>query len=538
MIIVEPKEIIGKCWDYEFDYYDEYEKKISYISYSDEIAIDLSLETDNISIYRFFPFYADSYDDDGENAYSHLMQEAYGIYLEQNTHKEWKAVCDEDLMCPGGNILIGFFDVMCSRENIEEFLKVNEEFNLCITSEEKAVDYVLSYYTKQLPTCYRRRLGCVYSAGKYNLIQAKSVKRPYVGTEYCLFKSDDRVFGLNKNLYEQVISNMESINYEENNFYISEDCELIIQGNCCYAKLIMDLQDEKGYCAEIEEAFLIQRINLFSDFASNRLQGFSEYYLREVPEVSVENANVPLIITEGMTDWMYIEWAWKKVQSDRKLREKYRDTKFEIYRYESINYSGQHMYPKLQMDCNALLAMCQSYAKIKRGLFIFISDRDVDVNVKQMSDNGTYKKWGNGVYSFVLPVPEIRKSNPDICIEHYFSDEEIKTIKTFPDGTERRLYLSSEFDQYGRAPEINRFCINRNACCEKKKIKILDGTGNDKIINLNDTNDQTNYGLSKMEFANSVISDPAFENIRFKNFLLIFDIIQKICKDISLDMEK
>lgn len=136
---MEPKEIIGKCWDYEFDYYDEYEKKISYISYSDEIAIDLSLETDNISIYRFFPFYADSYDDDGENAYSHLMQEAYG------------------------------------------------------------------------------------------------------------------------------------------------------------------------------------------------------------------------------------------------------------------------------MDCNALLAMCQSYAKIKRGLFIFISDRDVDVNVKQMSDNGTYKKWGNGVYSFVLPVPEIRK---------------------------------------------------------------------------------------------------------------------------------
>ena len=63
---MEPKEIIGKCWDYEFDYYDEYEKKISYISYSDEIAIDLSLETDNISIYRFFPFYADSYDDDGE----------------------------------------------------------------------------------------------------------------------------------------------------------------------------------------------------------------------------------------------------------------------------------------------------------------------------------------------------------------------------------------------------------------------------------------------------------------------------------------
>ena len=49
---------------------------------------------------------------------------------------------------------------------------------------------------------------------------------------------------------------------------------------------------------------------------------------------------------------------------------------------------------------------------------------------------------------------------------------------------------------------------------------------------MNDTDAQTNYGLSKMEFANSVISDLAFENIEFENFLLIFDLIQEICKDI------
>ena len=524
---MESKEIIEEYWDYDVDYYDEYERKISYISYSDEISIDLSLETNNISIYRFFSFYDDSYGDDGENAHSHLMQEAYRIYLEQNTFKKWESVCDEDPMCPGGNILIGFFDILCSQENIEEFKKLNREFDFCITDEEKAIDYVLSYYTKNLPKRYGKGFGCVFSPGKYNLVQSKRVERPFVGTEYCLIKLNDKVFGVNKCIYEQVIGNMESINYEENNFYISEDYDLIIQGNCCYAKLSADLQ----------EAFLIQRINLFSEFASDRLQGFSEYYLRGIPEVSGENIDIPLIITEGMTDWMYIDWAWKKVQNDRGLSEKYKDVKFDVYRYASANYSGQEQYPKLQMDCNALLAMCQAYSKIKRGLFIFISDRDVDANVKQMSDNGSYKKWGNGVYSFVLPIPEIRKDNPDICIEHYFSDDEIKTVKTFPDGTERRLYLSNEFDQYGRAPEINRFCINRNACCEKKKIKILDGTGNDKIINLNDTNDQTNYGLSKMEFANSVISDPTFGNIRFENFLLIFDLIQQICKDIASDKE-
>lgn len=29
---MESKEIIEECWDYDIDYYDEYEKKISYIS--------------------------------------------------------------------------------------------------------------------------------------------------------------------------------------------------------------------------------------------------------------------------------------------------------------------------------------------------------------------------------------------------------------------------------------------------------------------------------------------------------------------------
>ena len=182
---------------------------------------------------------------------------------------------------------------------------------MCITDEEKAVDYVLSYYTNKLPVRYRKGFGCAYSSGKYNLAQAKSVKRPFVGTEYCLIKLDDKVFVLNKGLYEQVIGDMESINYEENHFYISEEYELIIQGNCCYAKLAVDIQGEKRYYAEIEEAFLIQRINLFSEFASDRLQGFSEYYLRGIPEVSGENIDIPLIITEGMTDWMYIDWAWK-----------------------------------------------------------------------------------------------------------------------------------------------------------------------------------------------------------------------------------
>ena len=35
----------------------------------------------------------------------------------------------------------------------------------------------------------------------------------------------------------------------------------------------------------------------------------------------------------------------------------------------------------------------------------------------------------NKVFSFVLPVPKNRKNTPNICIEHLYSDEEIKTGK-------------------------------------------------------------------------------------------------------------
>ena len=538
---MDAKDIIKEYWDYDIDYYDEYENKVSFICQREETAIDLDLESGRISIYRFFTFYDDSYDDDEMNIHSHVMQEAFSTFIENKTSRKWDSVCDEDPMCPGGNILVGFFDVLCSKEIIEEFQKLNSEYDLLLDTEEKAINYIVKYYNNSLYQRYGKRIKCSIEKGRYALEKCNQVEPPFIGYRYCFIKSDEKVFSCDKEVYERILHSIESINYESNMFYILNDEELIIQGNICYAKLTVMLQDKKRNLAEIEEAFLIQRINEFSKFASERMQGFSEYYLRKIPDVST-NENIPLIITEGMTDWMYIEWVWKKIQQDKNLREKYKDIKFNILRHAPNNYTGSGNFIKMQMDCSTLLAMCQSYAKVKRGLFIFISDRDVSINIKQMGSGEAFKKWGTGVYSFVLPIPEIRKDTPDICIEHYFSDDEIKTIKIFPDGIERRLYLSNEFDQYGRAPSINRFCTNRSACADKK-VKILDGTGNDRIISLNDINDQTNYGLPKMEFAKSVISDPTFSHISFKNFLMIFDLIQEICKDINaeqieLDYEK
>lgn len=231
-----------------------------------------------------------------------------------------------------------------------------------------------------------------------------------------------------------------------------------------------------------------------------------------------------------MTDWKYLEWAWDKILSDKKYKYDYENVNFELYHYVPENYPDETAFPRVQMDCNSLLEMCKAYSNRNLGgIYIFISDRDVPQITKQMNNNNnTYKSWRNGVYSFSLPVPDFRKDMPEICIEHYFTDEEIKTEKTMENGIKKRLYLSNEFDQYGRAPQIDRFCTNRKACSGDVN-KILDGSGSDKIFKLTDCEDHTNYGLSKSMFAESVFSDPDFSHIHYDTFKLVFDVIKTIC---------
>lgn len=524
-------EIIEKCWDYDFDYEKE-DGIISYVSYSSEIGIDYDVQKSTMNIYRFFSYYDDSDEEDECNLFSHVMEIAFQVFMENNTLKKWQNVGDWPLMCPGGNNLIGFFDVECSEAIINEFVEINDRFETTISSFENALQYVLSEYQEKLISPYGRRFICEIHAGK-NALNNKSIQRPYIGVEYCLIEADESIYYCDRKEYEKLLEILEEVNYAECKFYLSDSNKVIIQGDCCFGEIkVYDLNNNSGI-TEVEEAFVLQRINSFKPYASEKLKGFSEYYLRKIPSVVGRDKNIPLIITEGMTDWQYIEWAWEKVKENTELSKKYEGVRFELYRYVSHNYNGHLDYPKMQMDCNALLEMCRSYSHMELGgTFIFISDRDVNVITQQMSENNSYKKWGNGVYSFALPIPDSRKETPEICIEHYFTDEELKTEKVFSNGIAKRLYLSSEFDKYGRAPDIDRFCTNRNACTVSKT-KILDGSGSDKVISLTDIHDETNYGLSKAAFAESVISDTRFAHISYKNFLLIFDMIKKICEDIN-----
>ena len=183
----------------------------------------------------------------------------------------------------------------------------------------------------------------------------------------------------------------------------------------------------------------------------------------------------------------------------------------------------------MDMDGTKLCEMCRSFSlTTNREILVFIADRDRADVVKALAPTqGSFKYWGNNVYSLVLPVPPHRVATPDICIEHLYLDEEIKSTFMCSDGVERRLYLGNEFDQYGRAPVLDRLCINR-AACGARSIRVINGSTKERVLSLS-TESEINYALSKMQFAGhickgevpiSAATEKAFEAL----FKIILDI--------------
>jgi hypothetical protein len=151
--------------------------------------------------------------------------------------------------------------------------------------------------------------------------------------------------------------------------------------------------------------------------------------------------------------------------------------------------------------------------------------------LKWKGKNGElYKNWGNNVYSFTLPIPSNRTDTPEICIEHLYSDNIIKTeIGTEDPNIKRRLYIGNEFDSRGYADALGVFCEKKTAC-GPEKINIIGGSTGERVTLLSDEN--VNVALSKMTFANMILEekDP-LDNIDFSGFVAIFEILKRIIDD-------
>lgn len=254
-------------------------------------------------------------------------------------------------------------------------------------------------------------------------------------------------------------------------------------------------------------------------------------YQAEIKEAINTHTAKPLIITEGSTDWKHMKAAFSNLSATAENVEAYKGVNFEFLEYEPKN-SPKNGVLKMQMSNTELTTMCKYFASIPQPRkLIFVADADDTTTNRELGSETGYKNWGNNVYSFAIPVPAHRADTPKICIEHYYSDNDIKTPVAI-NSVSRRIYLGNEFDATGISLDKTLFCVDRNSC-GPDKIRVIDGTSEKRVFCIQDDT-KTNLALPKMEFAERVLDHaPEYANIDFSSFSLIFDIIKQICEDTS-----
>jgi DNA modification methylase len=215
---------------------------------------------------------------------------------------------------------------------------------------------------------------------------------------------------------------------------------------------------------------------------------------------------IPLVITEGKTDWKHLKAALTRLKEAG-----YYETDYEIEFLERED---------LERGDDWLYQRCKYYSETPQPRpNVHIFDADNPSRVKQVSDpTKEFKDWGNNVFSFVLPIPSHRVKTPDICIEFYYQNDEIQRV----DANGRRLFLSNEFDtKSGRHVSENLSCFEMSRIRKRPSISIID----DNVFNAN----HTNVALSKNAFADNVLSGlENFDNFGISEFTKVFDIVSAI----------
>ena len=268
----------------------------------------------------------------------------------------------------------------------------------------------------------------------------------------------------------------------------------------------------------------------FSEF--NRAYSYyknTTKYETELRE-AIDEREKTLIVTEGTSDWKHLKAAYNRLKDNENYKEIFENLDFDFLEYEPINSDSDTDY-KYDMGSTALCNMCETCAKLPRKQkLIFIADRDVEkVNKKLSESEKEYKKWTDGVYSFILPIPEFRKDTPNISIEHLYTDEEIKT-ECIENGIKRRLFMGNEFDDRGINVEKDRLCTKKELC-GPNSISIIDGSSKSRVSGLANDKD-INFALSKNKFAEYVLNgSDDFSEFDFKEFIPIFKTIKKICDE-------
>lgn len=540
-IVEKIESITGPC-DYNEDEINEADDTFEmWIDVSSGIGIEIDVDSLKISLFVSFSYYDFKKSDIENGNYdpedlsyeirTHLLENSFALFMKAHSPNHTVVTWDDGgYMCPGYVARVGFHQEDYTDAIVKDFLNVHNAF---LSTIEVLNDLDIRNYIVNC-ICHNHDIRVQTNCGEIRIgdaslkicdsknIPDSNVDYYYLGKEYFLFSAEGTQYAVDVHPVRLLIEANDLCELIDSlTFYvdipplfnspllriISAHMELAIKAN----------MDTNHIYSRIEETTTIMSNSSIIPFASEQ---FKEVYHKTYSSIiDSYSGEAPLIITEGSTDWKHIKKYWEQFHSTT-------DVKF--LEYEPAN-SKANTPIKLEMGSSALIEMCNAYSKLDLGkTFIFIADRDEPKIVTSMGGKTKrYKYWGNHVYSFVLPLPPHRDTTPNICIEHYYSDDEIKTPYLCSDGIERRLFLGNDFDKYGRNVEKGLLCIKRNIC-GSDSIRVIDGSSDVRVVSTDEKGD-TNYALSKSEFSSR--STISADSSTYTAFREIFNIIDEIIVD-------
>ena len=537
-LIIEIERITGSCYFNESEIDDTIDTFEITVDEYGNMGIEIDVETLKVSPYIAFSYYDFKKSDIEKGHYdveeleqdltTKLLESSFTLFLKAHSPDYIVSVWDDGCyMCPGYVARVGFQNQDYSEELIQAFLYAYQEYT---TNFSNLSDNALRIAIFKA-ICHNH--GVKVAEDLTLMIKDASIKftentcapqanvdHYYIGSEKFLLSVLGKQYAVDVLPIKIFIETHEMCeSFSEVAFFLEHPPLFdypVLYATSPHMQLTVQARSNDGHIfTYIEESATIMSHSSLIPFASDHFKrAYFETYSRTIDSFLGES---PLIITEGSTDWKHLKKFWEQY-----LRY---SLNVSFHEYEPKNSAGD-VPIKLDMGSVALLEMCKAFSKMnQKRTFIFIADSDEPKIVKEMGGGvNLYKYWGNHVYSLVLPVPDHRKATPEICIEHYYSDEEIKTFYKCSDGQERRLFLGNDFDMYGRNIEQGLLCTKRNMC-GPQSIKVVDGSSDAKVISMREAT-LINYALSKQEFA--VHATIMRESITYNAFLKLFDIIRRI----------
>lgn len=246
--------------------------------------------------------------------------------------------------------------------------------------------------------------------------------------------------------------------------------------------------------SEMKKAYSIF-INEFDEFSKNF----------EKVKAEIVRGEKPIVVTEGKTDWRHIKKALAIFQS----RGEFTDLDIEFHEYDDDSFSDDKL--------NTFLANIKLLENKRKIIGIF----DRDEGHGKFYGKKEFNELGNNVFAVSIPQPDFRAYHEGVCIELMYQDDDL--LKKDADG--RRIFLSSEFNAFGRLVEDKSIAV-----LNASKIKSYLSIAKQKIVDSDVFDNESNsLALSKFNFAMAIEScTPPFENVDVISFHPLFETLRKI----------